>query len=95
MKVKNINGTSDNTCECRSWLHHWQRFSGQSSIYCSVKNCLSYAEVGAHVQKGGLMIDNNWYIVPMCKSHNNMHGQVLEIGDAYNLVSANVRETCG
>jgi hypothetical protein len=28
MTVYNINGTSDNTCKCGSWLAHWKNYSG-------------------------------------------------------------------
>ena len=31
MKVKNLNGTSQRTCKCGSWLKHWEKFSGRSA----------------------------------------------------------------
>ena len=95
MKVKKINGTSDNTCACGSWLEHWKKFSGQSlSQYCSERNCTDRPEVGAHVQKDN-STDTKWYIVPFCKAHNAETGKSLEIMDSVKLVSANVSETCG
>lgn len=95
MKVKNINGTSDSTCECGSWLDHWKKFSGQSlPTYCSEKTCTKKPEVGAHVQKDN-STDSNWYIVPFCNTHNLETGKSLEIVDSVKLVSANVSETCG
>ncbi len=95
MKIRNINGTSDNTCKCGSWLDHWKKFSGLSiSIYCPVLSCYEKTEVGAHVQKDN-STDNSWYIVPLCKSHNAEKGKSLEVGDSTKLVSANVSETCG
>lgn len=94
MKVKNINGTSDNTCHCGSWMDHWKKFGGQSINYCPVENCLAKAEVGAHVQKEG-SAENRWFIIPLCRKHNGETGQSLNIGDAWPLVSANVSETCG
>ena len=94
MKVKNINGTSQNTCKCGSWLDHWKNFSGQSlSNYCSEKNCTEKPGVGAHVQKDSYA-DSNWYIVPLCKTHNGETGKSLDIVDSVKLVSANVSETC-
>jgi len=94
MKVININGTSDNTCKCGSWLEHWNKFSGQSISYCREKTCLKKPEVGAHVQKDSTT-DKNWYIVPFCYTHNGKTGESLEISDNTKLVSANVSETCG
>ena len=95
MKVNNINGTSQNTCKCGSWLDHWKKFSGQSlPTYCPVSGCYQKPEVGAHVQKDS-STDSSWYIVPLCKTHNGEKGKSLSIGDYTTLVSANVSETCG
>ncbi len=95
MKVRNVNGTSDNTCRCGSWLDHWKKFGGQSiPTYCSEKTCIQKPEVGAHVQKDGL-IDNSWYIIPLCKIHNGKKGESIDVSDTVKPVSANVKETCG
>ena len=95
MKVRNINGTSDNTCKCSSWLNHWEKFSGQAiPTYCPEKTCTQKPEVGAHVQKDS-STDNSWYIVPLCKKHNGETGKSLEISDSVKLASANVSNTCG
>ncbi|MFA4852803.1 MAG: hypothetical protein WC974_08870 [Thermoplasmata archaeon] len=91
-KVKNINGTSDNTCKCGSWLKHWEKFSGQTTQYCIEKSCTKKDLVGAHVQKDN-STDMSWYIIPLCSFHNQSEG-VLEISDNYKLVSANKSETC-
>ncbi len=94
MKVKNINGTSDNTCKCGSWLKHWLNFSGQSlPSYCPEKSCTNKPEVGAHVQKDSAS-DSSWYIIPLCKKCNAKYGQEIEISDSVKLVSANVSLTC-
>jgi hypothetical protein len=94
MRVKNLNGTSDNTCKCGSWLKHWKNFSGQTlSSYCSEKSCTSKPEVGAHVQKEN-SFDTNWYIIPLCDEHNKKTWGSLEIVDSVALVSANVSNTC-
>ena len=95
MKVKNINGTSENTCKCGSWLDHWKKFSGQSlPSYCPEAKCIQEPEVGAHVQKDS-STDKSWYIVPLCSTHNAKTGESLEISDSISLASANVSETCG
>jgi len=95
MKVKNINGTSDNICKCGSWLNHWKNFSDQSlPSYCPVVGCLQRPEVGAHVQKDS-STDSSWYIIPLCRTHNGETGKSLNVSDSIKLVSANVRITCG
>lgn len=95
MKIRNINGTSDNTCKCGNWLDHWKKFSGQSlPSYCPEEKCIQKPEVGAHVQKDS-STDNGWYIIPLCKTHNGKKGETLNVSDTVKLVSANVKETCG
>ena len=94
MKVKNLNGTSQRTCTCGSWLKHWENFGGCSATFCSVIDCSNIAEVGGHVQKADEN-DKKWYIIPLCKSCNNKRGGELEIYDDTKLVFANVSETCG
>ena len=92
MKITNINGTSDTTCKCGSWLQHWINFSGQSITYCPVGSCIKTDLVGAHVQKAD-SDDKKWYIYPLCSTHNKSSGK-LEVSDSYKLVSANKSETC-
>jgi len=95
MRVKNINGTSANTCKCGSWLDHWKNYSGRSvPSLCSTESCVNGPEVGAHVQKD-VAWDNSWYIVPLCKTCNAMTGEAITIGDSVTLVPANVSQTCG
>lgn len=94
MKVRNLNGTSSNSCKCDSWLAHWGNFSKQTTKQCVVSGCTNVPEVGGHVQKVSLA-DQSWYIIPICKSCNRQHGEELEITDKVNLVSANVNYTCG
>ncbi len=95
MKVNNVNGTSDNTCKCGSWLDHWKKYGGGTiPSYCAEKSCTKKPEVGAHVQKDS-STDTGWYIVPLCKEHNGQTGKSLEIMDSTTLVSANVSQTCG
>ena len=95
MNVNNINGTSDNNCNCENWLDHWKNFSNQSlPTHCPEKNCIQKPEVGAHIQIDN-PADRCWYIVPLCNNHNRQTGSSLEIIDSITLVSANTAETCG
>lgn len=95
MKVKNINGTSANTCKCGSWLNHWMQYSRKPlPAYCSEVTCSQKPEVGAHVQMDSAF-DRIWYIVPLCKSHNAKYGESLNISIDATLVLANVADTCG
>lgn len=92
MKVKNINGTSDNVCSCGSWIQHWRNFSGQTATICRALGCSRTDLSGAHVQKD-VNYDNSWYIVPFCGAHNNATGSI-ELVAGTNLVSANKKLTC-
>ena len=69
-KVKNLNGTSDNTVPSgyKSWLDFWSKKSGEPISICQKQFCFEKATDGAHVQidNGG----NEWYIVPLCHQHN-------------------------
>jgi hypothetical protein len=95
MKVININGTSQQTCNCGSWLAHWERYSGQSlPVYCPERWCTGKPEVGAHVQKDSPR-NHVWYIVPLCSKHNALSGKCLDLVDSIKLASANVAATCG
>lgn len=95
MRVTNINGTSDTTCKCGSWLQHWVNYNtgGQNlPVYCSEKSCINNDLLGAHVQKAN-STDDKWYIVPLCTSHNRATGQ-LELVESITLAPANKKETC-
>jgi len=91
-RIKNINGISKNKCNCGSWLRHWEKFSGQTTSFCTVTSCLNKYVVGAHVQKTD-STNSKWYIVPLCTAHNRYQGE-LEVSEAYAMVSANRSETC-
>ncbi|USE34577.1 hypothetical protein [Endozoicomonas sp. SCSIO W0465] len=94
VRVRNINGTSDHDCRCGSWLKHWELFSKEKASLCVEESCTNEATVGAHVQKIS-SYDNDWYIIPLCKHHNNLRGEEIELYGSPTLVSANVSETCG
>ena len=94
MRVKNINGTSDNTCKCGSWLLHWIKFSSSNRIptCCAEASCINTKQLlGAHVQKDGS--DQKWYIIPLCAKHNTQKDAMdVKIGTEF--ASANTKETC-
>lgn len=93
MKVNNINGTSDNSCQCGSWLAHWKKYSRQAlPQYCPESTCLKAPTLGAHVQKDSAT-DRSWYIIPLCAEHNKS-AVSLTVGDWITLVPANVSLTC-
>ena len=93
MKARNINGTSDNTCRCGSWIQHWKNYGGNSEHpFCSALRCTRTDVVGAHVQKE---YGSKWYIIPLCPEHNNMRGETIDVSASTVFVSANVAETCG
>lgn len=95
MRVKNINGTTQDACKCGSWLGHWKKFSGMSvPSYCAEKNCTKQDLVGAHVQNDSSS-DRDWYIIPLCSDHNGQKGAALDVSDGVKLVPANVSMTCG
>ncbi|WP_416777290.1 hypothetical protein ACNFJN_03215 [Xenorhabdus budapestensis] len=100
MRVRNINGTGDNTCSrCGSWLNHWKKHTKQNIETCFVLGCNKPAKEGAHVKKVGVN-DNSWYILPFCHEHNMKHNEefstkILGALSLPLLVPASVSETCG
>lgn len=71
MKIKNLNGTSDNKIPAgySSWIDFWEKKSGKKAGECGRRGCHKKATDGAHVQKADS--DNrNWYIVPLCHECN-------------------------
>lgn len=97
MRIKNINGTSDHSCNCANWLEHWEKYNPAKQkvpIYCPATACFKKPVLGAHVQKDSTT-DNNWYIIPLCSTCNAKAGQSLDVTDSISLASANVSQTCG
>ncbi|MDD3490240.1 MAG: hypothetical protein PHR62_10200 [Paludibacter sp.] len=93
MKVKNINGTTQNTCTCGSWLNHWKKFSKQTVTVCKAKGCHNKDIVGAHVRKD-VNYDDRWYIVPFCHQHNHPTTGKIELKKSTKLIPANIVTTC-
>lgn len=71
IEVKNIHGTSDNKpTGYSSWKDYWEAKSGKSwPTYCCARGCYERASLAGHVKKVGGT--NEWYLVPICYSHNN------------------------
>ncbi|ENC6723346.1 hypothetical protein [Vibrio harveyi] len=99
VKIKNAVGTGERTCKCGSWLNHWRLFSGiEKPVVCSVFECRDVATVGAHVTRPKAKNDfykHAPYIVPMCRHHNNAHGETFDAKSGVVFVWANVNGTCG
>jgi hypothetical protein len=90
IKVKNLNGTSDNTPPkgYTSWRSWWEAKKGRKFDTCSCSGCKSSATVGAHVQKAS-STDKSWYIVPLCSSCNKKpKSEEFEVRE-YDLVAVN------
>lgn len=96
MRLKNLKGTSNNTCHCDSWLDHWRKYNSGSDPLpgcCGESSCGSSPEVGAHVIKVD-STDKDWYIVPLCKKHNK-EDEEFELFSGVKLAKAAVNKTCG
>jgi hypothetical protein len=85
MKVRNLNGTNQLTCENGTWLAQWEIMSGQNAFLCSVKDCIRRPSMGGLVQKDSGR-EGGWYIVPLCASCNGHRKEDLEIWDLVKLV---------
>lgn len=88
---KNKKGTSNRSCKCGSWKHHWINISGKSwPSKCSVKECNNSTTLGAHVINSDVSGER---IVPACESCNKLEGEFdLKVG--ITLVFANKLKTC-
>ena len=80
MRVKNINGTADNNPPSGyvSWREWYSSRTGRWPNSCGCILCREQPTVGAHVKKVG-STDNSWYIIPLCKFHNNQFGEELDV----------------
>jgi phospholipase/lecithinase/hemolysin len=95
--IKNSNGSAGRSCQCGSWLDHWESFSDRQAGGCSVTGCTEYATVGAHVTRPNAENDDyktTPYIVPMCSYHNGQHGETFRSKAGVTFVWANKQQTC-
>lgn len=55
IKVKNLNGTSDNKVHAgySSWFDFWEKKTGKEASKCSHGGCAKKATDGVHIQKAG------------------------------------------
>jgi len=94
MKVRNLQEEPHSpTCGCKSWIKHWENNYRRNAGICSALNCSNNAEVGGHVQKRNVD-DDNWYIIPICKSCNGKHGHEYEVKMDTTFISVNVTNQC-
>ncbi len=94
MRVRIIDGVSQITCLCGSWLQHWLNFSQLPlPAYCAELRCLQQPTVGALVR---MEPDSagRWYVVPLCYGHSALTGESIEISWSAVPVPANPTETC-
>lgn len=90
MLVWNMRGASDVKCSCGSWIVHWAKFGGQTTLaVCSANGCFQVATVGAQVAANGKAV-----IIPMCDLHNQQD-QAIDVFDYSFAVSADIARTCG
>lgn len=91
--VRNVSGTSDKKCKCKSWLKHYTKFSDIIPSKCSAYRCTKYASVGAHVKATNIESEESW-IVPLCYKCN-LRKDDIKLVLASVLVNANKEHTCG
>jgi hypothetical protein len=95
VKLKNINGNGTMACRCGSWLEHWLDFGGGSvPRFCPEATCIEAPALGVPVQKED-SADQEWYVIPLCKTHAAESGKSLVVHNNIKLVLAAVIETCG
>lgn len=98
VKIKNEKGTSNRSCNCNSWLAHWEKYSKSKAGKCAVSSCNEAATVGAHITRPAAQNEDyktHSYIVPMCSSHNSQHEETFQSKSTLTFVWANVSKTCG
>jgi hypothetical protein len=75
--MRNINGTSkkryanSGSKTGESWLKIWRSQTGSNRSTCCVHNCSRTDLVGGHVMKCDGRSSNEWWLAPICNSHNN------------------------
>jgi hypothetical protein len=95
MDAKNLQHDSHSpNCGCGTWIHHWENYSTKKAGLCSALNCPNTATIGGHVQKKGVG-DNNWYIIPICSSHNNRFGQGYDVKSDTVFAPVGKTSSCG
>lgn len=89
MFVTNLRDVSDKPCRCGSWLEHWAKFGGCTTLaICSANGCCKIARVGSHVSVNGKPL-----IIPMCERHHQQ-SYPLDVYDHTLGVSADELKTC-
>jgi len=92
LKVKNVSGTKEQSCACRSWIRHWKRYSKKPGEKCSVATCASTGTIlGGHVRRAKSKKDQKIFIVPLCDACNN-DGGTLTLRSKTRRVFADIAE---
>lgn len=94
MLVHNIKGTSDRKpIGYKSWIDFWSSKKGYEPPFCYCMACTEDKNlVGAHVQEAGGNTRDYWYIVPLCKKHNNFNNDKSFEVDKSDLVRVNYND---
>lgn len=74
MFVHNIKGTSNRKPNdgSASWIEFWENKQNRVPTCCNCGMCTETEHlVGAHVQETGNDTRDFWYILPLCRKHNN------------------------
>ena len=84
------------TCECGSWLDHWEFLTNKKAQRCSVAGCdATHDLVGGLVHKTE---PNNWeeeLVIPLCRSCNlTDHKKELTIRGHVEAKSSDPNRTC-
>lgn len=87
IEVKNLKGTGKYKAYNKgytSWKDYWiaNNNTGNKWFLCAVDGCNKTASDGAHVKKVG-SVDNSWYILPMCHSHNMKEDEIFDVDESY------------
>lgn len=94
--VRNKNGHIDCTCDCKSYICHWENYSGKKATKCYNKACSNTTNlVGAHVHECTGDDTLKQWIIPLCKDCNSIDSKVcFELDDDYTLIWVGPRDKC-
>lgn len=76
VKIKDANGTTDESCKCCSLIEHWELFSEERALKCAANTCNKVECHNAHIAKPlseNEVYETNPFIVPMSSSLNEQH----------------------
>ncbi len=92
--MMNVKIIQDKTCgcKCKEWKSHWINNSKKLFNDCSASNCDNESELIKQVVNFN-SINNNEYIIPLCKKHSQMTKDFTI--DDRNLIESSPLPQCG